>query len=219
VGTILSDLLVCSRPSSAFQSPHSNYSRAIAPVAKHKAQHPSLEETTAAPPEESRAACYGHFPKKPYWHRTCNLRYAPVMEISHFMEKRRGTVSTTRLIRPRTVAIALLVLTIGSITYAFAAANVVPETGDGTGTVSGYTVSNITYTPLSSDPTKLEQVSMDVAATTGADAPNDVRITVDGGSTWATCSGPSRTTWTCTFSIGSEPSVSSVSNLQVVAAQ
>ncbi|MGD2253783.1 MAG: hypothetical protein PVF70_12790 [Anaerolineales bacterium] len=141
------------------------------------------------------------------------------MEISHYIEKRRGTVSTTRLIRPRTVAIALLVLTIGSITYAFAAANVVLETGDGTGTVSGYKVSNITYTLLSSDPTKLEQVSMDVAATAGADAPTDVRLTVDGGSTWVTCSGPSRTTWTCIFSTGSEPSVTSVSNLQVAAAQ
>ena len=130
-------------------------------------------------------------------------------------------MSITRIIKPRTLAIALVVLTIGSITYAFAAANVIPETGagDGTGTISGYTVSNITYTLLSSNPTKLEQVSMDIVATAGADAPTDVRITVDGGSTWVTCSGPSGNTWTCAFSTGSEPSVSAVSNLQVVAAQ
>jgi hypothetical protein len=143
------------------------------------------------------------------------------MEVSHFIEKGRGTVSATRVIKPRSIAIALLVLTIGSITYGFAADNVVPGTGTGdcTGTVSGYTVSNVTYTLLSSNPTKLEQVSKGIDATARADTPTDVRIKVDGGSTWVTCSGPSGNTWTCAFTIGSEPSVSSVSNLQVVATQ
>ena len=128
-------------------------------------------------------------------------------------------MSLLRIVKPRNLAAIILILIFSFVTYAFAAANVVPESGagDGSGDVSGYTISNIEYTLLSSNPTKIEYIEMDVAATAGAGDASDVRITIDGGTSWVTCTGPVGSTWTCTFTVGSEPSVSSTSSLQVVA--
>jgi len=124
------------------------------------------------------------------------------------------------LLRPQTLTIAAVLAIIAAIVYGFAAANVVPESGagDGTGTVSGYTITNIDYTLLGSDPSKLASVEFDVAPTGSANAATDVRITVDAGTTWITCTNVVAH-WTCTFGGGSEPSVSAISNLQVVAAE
>ncbi|MBL6965886.1 MAG: hypothetical protein ISR60_04970 [Anaerolineales bacterium] len=125
-----------------------------------------------------------------------------------------------RLLQPKTLTIFLLLAITAVVIYGFAAANVVPESGagDGTGTVSGYTISNIEYTLLSADPTKVDTVEFDVAATAGADPAADVRITVDSGTTWITCSNVT-THWTCDFGAGSEPSVTAISDMQVVATQ
>lgn len=126
----------------------------------------------------------------------------------------------SNLLRPKTLAIILALAVIGVVVYGFAAANSVPESGagDGTGTVSGYTITNINYTLLASDPTKVDQVEFDVAATSGAGDAGDVRITVDAGTTWITCTNAVNH-WTCDFGVGSEPSVSAISNLQVVAVE
>lgn len=125
------------------------------------------------------------------------------------------------LVSGRTVIVVFALIILSAFVYGFAAANTVPETGagDGSGTVSGYTISNVSWSLLSSDPSSLSGVDLDVAATAGAGAASDVRITVDGGSTWVTCTGPSGNTWSCSFATGSEPSVSAVSALQVVAAE
>ena len=117
--------------------------------------------------------------------------------------------------------IVAIVALLGAVAYGFAAANVVPESGagDGSGDVSGYTISNITYTLLTTDPSKIQVVTLDVSATAGAGDATDVQITLDGGTTWKDCTGPSGSTWTCTYGAGAEPAVSGVSSLQVVAAQ
>ena len=130
-------------------------------------------------------------------------------------------MSVSNLLKPKYIAIALILLTLSVIAYGYAAANVVPDSGlgDGSGTVSGYTISNIDYVLLSSNPSLLESVSFDVAATSGAADPDDVRITVDGGTTWITCTGPTVSTWACAFGSGSEPSVSAIDSLQVVAVE
>ena len=107
------------------------------------------------------------------------------------------------------------------IAFGYAAANVFPAesgAGDGTGIVSGYTITNVDYTLLTSDPSKLELLTLDVAATDSAGVADDVRITVD-GSTWIICTGPSSNTWTCTFGAGSEPGVAAITSLQVVAVE
>jgi hypothetical protein len=114
----------------------------------------------------------------------------------------------------------ILALVIGSaVVYSFAAANVVPETGagEGSGTVSGYTITNVDYNLLSSNPAKLASITFDAAPTSGAGAAGEVKITVDAGTTWIACTGPAGNTWTCTFGSGSEPSVSSISSLKIVA--
>lgn len=120
--------------------------------------------------------------------------------------------------RPRNLAIVLVIFLVSLTIYGFAAANTVPESGagDGSGAVSGYTVSNIAYTLLGSDPSKLQQVDFDVAPTAGAGPASDVRITVDAGTTWVTCAGGAGS-WTCAFAGGSEPAVSGINSLQVVA--
>jgi hypothetical protein len=130
-------------------------------------------------------------------------------------------MTISKILQPKYIAIALIILTLGIVAYGYAAANVVPESGagDGTGTVSGYTVSNINYTLLETDPTKVASVALDVAATSGAGAPNEVQISVDSGTTWVACTGPATNTWTCAFTASSEPSVSAIEGLQVVAAE
>ena len=130
-------------------------------------------------------------------------------------------MTISKIMQPKYIAIAFIILTLGVIAYGYAAANVVPESGagDGSGTVSGYTISNIDYALLSSDPSKVASVSFDVDATSGASDPNDVQVTVDSGTTWTACTGPVESTWTCTFTASSEPSVSAIEELQVVAAE
>lgn len=127
----------------------------------------------------------------------------------------------SKLLRPKFAAIALVLFSLSIVAYGYAATNVVTESGagDGSGDISGYTITNIDYNLLASDPTKVESVSLDVAATAGAAAPDDVRITVDAGTTWITCTSPATNTWTCAFIALSEPSVTTISTLQVVAVE
>lgn len=119
----------------------------------------------------------------------------------------------------KVVLLSVLLTLLAIVSYAFAAANVVPENGlgDGSGTISGYTITNVVWTPLASNPSTVDKVAMDVAPTAGAGAATKVRITVNGGVTWINCTGPVGSTWTCTF--GTPPSASAASLLQVVAAQ
>ncbi len=123
----------------------------------------------------------------------------------------------TKFLRPRNLlifgALALLVLSV----FAFAAANVVPESGagDGTGTVSGYTISAVAWTVDAVNPEEMDSVTFTVTPTAGAGAATEVYATVDGGTTWITCAGgPS---WTCTFAAG--VLVTAIVDLQVVAVE
>lgn len=128
-------------------------------------------------------------------------------------------VRKSQISRPLFFALIILLLILAAIIFAFAAANVVPESGagDGSNTISGYTITNITYTLDATDPSEVDVVAMDVGPTAGAAAATDVRVTIDGGTNWITCAGPSGTTWTCTFASG--VTVVSLSLLQVVAVQ
>lgn len=119
--------------------------------------------------------------------------------------------------KPRSILIVMLALILAAAIYGFAAANVVPETGagDGSGTISGYTVSNIDYTLDGADPSQITGVTFDVTSTTGsAGAPSEVHITLNGGS-WVSCSGPTGNNWSCTVSV----TVLSASSLRVVAVE
>lgn len=114
-----------------------------------------------------------------------------------------------RLIAGLVVAGAL-----ASATYAFTAANTVPATkaGDGSGAISGYTVSNIAYTLNATNPSQVDSVDFDLDAAAGT-----VRIKlVAAGSTWYSCTNPSANSWTCTTT---GAPVASADQLQVVAVE
>ncbi len=117
------------------------------------------------------------------------------------------------------VVVIVLALILSVTTYAFAAANVVPDShaGDGQGTVSGYTVSAINYTLDSTNPSNISQLSFTIKPTDAtANPPATVRVKL--GSSWL-ASGActvSTTTVTCT---GLTVAVTGVTSLQVVAAQ
>ena len=98
----------------------------------------------------------------------------------------------------RSLVTLFLVLGLMAMASAFAAANVVPESGagDGSGTISGYTVSNIAYDLNAANPGNIDQVSFTLAPTAGAGAPNDVQAQLVAGGSWFTCSLNSGT-WEC----------------------
>jgi hypothetical protein len=107
------------------------------------------------------------------------------------------------------------ILAIAAASYAFAAANTVPNTkaGDGTGTVSGYDVTSVVYTLNATDPTTLDSVSFDLGA---AAATGQVKAQlVSGTGTWYTCTLDTGTVWICDTT---GLTVSSINQLRVVAA-
>ena len=89
-----------------------------------------------------------------------------------------------RFLRPRTLFAILLVLILSVAVYGFAAANTVPASsaGDGSGAISGYTISNIHYALNPANPANIQTVTFTIAPASAG----DVRITMD-GATWSTC--------------------------------
>jgi hypothetical protein len=118
----------------------------------------------------------------------------------------------------RFIPAIMLVLILAAAAFAFAAANVVPETGagDGSGTISGYTVSNIHYNLNAGNPANIDSVQFTLAPTAGAQAPTSVRVQLNGAGSWYTCN-LAAGTWTCPLGAGF--TVLSATNLRVVAAE
>ncbi len=108
--------------------------------------------------------------------------------------------------------IGLVAFALATVTYAYAASNTVPggRAGDGSGTISGYTISGVTYTLDSNNPVNITQVqlTLDAGATT-------VKVRLVSGGTLFSCGG-GPTTWTCAIS---GVTVSAANALEVVAAQ
>jgi hypothetical protein len=118
----------------------------------------------------------------------------------------------------RTTRILLALVIIGVIAgaaYAFTAGNTVPTSyaGDGTGTISGYTLSNIAYTVNSTTPTNLDQVAftLDQSATTA-------KIKLQGN--WYACSISGGTSVTCNTTVGTQATVgATATSLEALAVQ
>jgi hypothetical protein len=117
----------------------------------------------------------------------------------------------------RAGVVFMIAATILAGSYAFTAANTVPASnaGDGSGAVSGYTVTNVHYT-LDTDPSKIAAVSftLNTAVPTGG----TLKITLDGGTNWFSCT-VNTTTPSCTTTGAGQPTVLAAANLRVVAAQ
>ena len=111
--------------------------------------------------------------------------------------------------------VVVAVLAIAAASYAFAASNTVPATkaGDGTGAVSGYTVTSVVYTLNATDPTTLDSVSFDLGAA-AATGKVKAQLVANTG-TWYTCTLDTGTVWTCDTT---GLTVSTIDQLRVVAA-
>ncbi len=107
--------------------------------------------------------------------------------------------------------LVVLVLALSGFTFALAATNTVPATkaGDGTGTITGYEVSNIHYVLNATNPSNIDSVTfqLDTAAAT-------VHAKVGPLGSWSSACSFASPTWTCSVA---GTSVSTATSLQVVA--
>ena len=120
----------------------------------------------------------------------------------------------------RYLPIMALILILVASAFAFAAGNSVPESGagDGQGTISGYTVTNIDYT-LNADPTLINKVDFDISSTTGnANPPDVVKVQFNAAGAWYDCDAKT-VPGHATCALGGAVDVASANNLRVVAAE
>jgi hypothetical protein len=116
--------------------------------------------------------------------------------------------------RGRLLATLVVAGVLATATYAFTASNTVPasKAGDGSGAISGYTVSSVAYTLNATNPSNLDSVGFTLDA-----AASVVKIKlVASGSTWYSCTGGAGNTWTCATT---GAAVAPADQLQVVATQ
>ena len=87
--------------------------------------------------------------------------------------------------RRRILIVAMLAIGVASGVYAYAATNTVPNStaGAGSGTISGYTVTNVAYTLNTTTPTNLDQVAFTIAPTTAA----TLKVQLAAAGAWYTC--------------------------------
>jgi hypothetical protein len=124
---------------------------------------------------------------------------------------------------PKLFAVVIAAMALGGGAYAFTASNTVAQAPAGmgeSGAVSGYTASNVVWTPDSANPANIQKVSFTLSTVTAstvvyAGADNGSTIGWSGACTQGTISSGSATE-TCTFS--SEPTATSVTKLAVSAA-
>ncbi len=108
-------------------------------------------------------------------------------------------------------------MTVGN--YAFTASNAVGQSaaGQGSETISGYTITNVSYTlDTSSGTANVSGASFDIAPTTGSGEPAVVRARLTATGTYQNCSKSTGTTWTCSFT---GVTALSAASLDVAAAQ
>jgi hypothetical protein len=117
----------------------------------------------------------------------------------------------------RFLPVLVLVMILFAVGFAFADTNLVNESGagDGQNAISGYTVGAIRYNLNAATPTSIDSVQFTLTPTAGAGAPTTVRVQLNGGGSWFTCT-LSAGTWTCPLT---GVTVLAATQLRVVAAQ
>ncbi len=119
----------------------------------------------------------------------------------------------SKYIRPRSFAMIILVLILAAAVYGFAAANTVPATtyaGYGSGTISGYTITNVSYRLDSASPTNIDQVSFTISPTSAT----SVYVALVTNGTWYSCANSSGSV-TCAVTVAA----SAADSLQISAAE
>jgi hypothetical protein len=115
----------------------------------------------------------------------------------------------------RFLMVAMLAGVFASAAYAFTAANTVPATnaGSGSGAISGYTATSVTYTLNATNPQNLDQVAFTISPTTTA----TVKVQLVSGGSWYSCANSSGSVTCSTTS--PQATAASANQLTVVAAQ
>jgi len=118
------------------------------------------------------------------------------------------------------MAAVALILAVSA--YGFAAANTVATSGagDGSATISGYSIGGIAYTLNGTDPSTIDSVDFTVTPAGTNPQPSTVKVQLVTGGTWYDAAHGSGTAWSVDLTSAS-PAVTaaSVDNLRVVAAQ
>jgi hypothetical protein len=113
------------------------------------------------------------------------------------------------------VFIAILTGILASAAYAFTAANTVPgsQAGSGSGAISGYTATAISYTLNATTPTNIDAVAFTISPTTTA----AVKIQLASAGSWYSCTNTSGSVSCATTS--PQATVAAATQLTVVAVQ
>ena len=93
----------------------------------------------------------------------------------------------------RSAVIATIVLGLLAMSYAFAAANTMPagdaKLGEGSQTISGFTITSIVYVLNAANPKNIDQVNFTAAPVPSAGATKKIKL-VAAGTDWYTCTDP-----------------------------
>ena len=121
-------------------------------------------------------------------------------------------------LRVALVTILGVPLLLFAASFALAAANVVPasKAGDGAGGITGYTVSNLSYTLNGTNPQNIDQVDFDVDTAPLAGSTMEVKL-VAAGSDWYSCTNVT-TAITC-VTTAPQATVASADEFRVVIVQ
>jgi hypothetical protein len=114
----------------------------------------------------------------------------------------------------RLAIVTLVALMVAASAYAFTAANTVPNTtaGDGSGTITGYTVSAVAYVLAAATPSNIDKVTFTIAPTAATSVQAKL---VSGGTTYTSCTNVAGAV-TCDFS--PDVAVTTADQLRVIAA-
>jgi hypothetical protein len=114
----------------------------------------------------------------------------------------------------RLLIVVVLVVLAATGAYVFTASNTVPNTnaGSGSGSISGYTVSNVAYNLHAANPNNIDTVTFDISPAAAA----TVKIQLLGGGTWYDCANTSGSV-SCDTTVGTQATVSPAVQLTVVA--
>jgi hypothetical protein len=117
--------------------------------------------------------------------------------------------------RRRLVLVIAAAAALAFAAYAFTAANTVPATkaGDGSGAITGYTVSNIAYQLEAGNPANIDSVSFTLDAAAGT---VQVKV-VNASATYTACTNIALFNWSCNFLVN--PTVLSADEFRVIAVQ
>jgi len=111
--------------------------------------------------------------------------------------------------------IAIVALVFAGVAIAFAASNTVPVTsyaGEGSGGVSGYTVTDLVYTLNYASPSTIETLTFTLAPATA----DEIKVSFDDGATWFLCIAGVGATKECDLTgVGGPVNVVDVENLTV----